>query len=152
MKKNIALLMSLALVGGLFAAAMGTSASAQNVREWDTEFSALKFTDGKFVGRIAGKRFLCLQDQKAVIMKKSADGAVKLLAAEINVGSNVWQSFGEGKFTSAKHPALSITNRRQRNRALRGEYFAKYLGGPVADYGKAGLCLPSKSDLIEISI
>jgi hypothetical protein len=144
--------MSLAMVGGLFAAALGTSASAATVKEWDTEFDVLKYSDGKFVGRLAGKRFLCLQDQKVVIMKKGLSGADKLMVADLNIGPTVWQNFGEAKFASAKHPALSITNKRKRNRALRGEYFAKYVGGPVADYGKAGLCLPSKSETIEISI
>lgn len=138
--------MTIALLGGLFAAAMTTSSSAATPRSHDTEFSQFKYDDGKFVGRVAGKRFLCLQNHKVVIVK---EGASNVTVASINVGPNVWQNFGEGKF-AAKHPATEIDNRRKRLRALRGTYFAKYVEAPVASYGKTGLCLGSKSDPITI--
>lgn len=151
MKKSLALALSLSLVGGLYATAMTTSVSAQNLKSHETEVTVFKFVDGKFSGRVAGKRYLCLENQSVAIMKKTSLGPVKILEANLNVGSTVWQNFGEAKFVSAKHPALSIVNRRKRNRALHGEYFAKYVGGPAAsyDYG-AGQCLDSKSDPLEI--
>lgn len=139
--------MALMLVGGLFAAAMTTSSSAAPGRSHETEFSQFKYEAGKFVGRVAGKRFLCLQNQKVVIVKEGATSNVTV--ASINVSQSVWQNFGEGKF-SVKHPALDIENARKRRRALRGTYFAKYVENPVASYGKTGLCLGSKSDTITI--
>lgn len=139
--------MALTLLGGLFAAALTTNASAAIAKSHDTEFSQFKYDDGKFVGRIAGKRFLCLQNHKVVIVKQGA--TTNVTVASINVGPNVWQNFGEGKFV-AKHPATEIENRRRRLRALRGTYFAKYVEAPVNTYGKTGLCLGSKSDTITI--
>lgn len=145
-KKSIALSMALTLLGGLFAAAMTTNASAAD-KSYETEFSQFKYADGKFVGRIAGKRYLCLQNQKVVIVKEGA--TTNVTEASINVGSSVWQAFGEGKFV-AKHPATEIDNARKRRRALRGTYFAKYVETPVASYGRTGLCLGSQSDKITI--
>lgn len=141
MKKRIALSMAVTLLGGLFATAMTTSSSAAP-RSHETEFSQFKYADGKFVGRVAGKRFLCLQNQKVVIVK---EGTGQVALASINVSKAVWQNFGEGRFT-VRHPALDIENRRKRLRALRGTYFAKYVEAPIASYGKTGLCLGSKSD------
>ncbi|MEA2453718.1 MAG: hypothetical protein QOG04_2428 [Actinomycetota bacterium] len=150
-KKSIALSMSLAILGGLLASAFTATSQAATVKSHATEFTTpLKYADGQFSGRLAGKRFLCLQDQDVVIMKDLASGLEKVTVAHLNVGTRVWQNFGEAKFT-AKHPALDITNRRKRNRALHGTYFAKFVESPVAaGYGKAGICLGDRSAKVEI--
>jgi hypothetical protein len=146
-KKSIALSMALTLLGGLFATAMTTTAGAATPKSHETEFSQFKYADGKFVGRVAGKRYLCLQNHKVVIVKQGA--TTNVAVASLNVSPNTWQSFGEGKF-AVKHPALEIDNARKRRRALKGTYFAKYVEAPVNTYGKTGLCLGSKSDTLEI--
>jgi hypothetical protein len=145
-KKSIALLMAMTLVGGLFAAALATTSQAARAKTFQTEFTTFKFKDGKFVGRIAGKRWLCLSGRDVHIVK--VDGAaIDNIVATLHVRD--W-STGEAKF-SAAHPAMDISNRRRRNRALHGSYVAKFVEAPVATgYGRAGLCLGDKTPQVEI--
>jgi hypothetical protein len=145
-KKSIALLMALTLVGGLFATALATSSAAATAKTFQTEFTAFKYRDGQFIGRLAGKRWLCLNGREVKIVKVEG-----VAINAINAGLRVkeWET-GEAKF-SKKHPALDIEGARKRRRALHGTYVAKFAESPiVTGYGKTGLCLGSHSERIEI--
>lgn len=138
MKKSLALTLMLALVGGLFAAAFTTSASAGSADPVVTSVDVFKFNDGKLMGKLSAHRRLCLNNATVTIYKVVDGSKNKVTTATLS--TQRWADLQQATF-SKRHPAMDISGRRARLRALRGTYLVKLDPAAVAAYGKSFTCL-----------
>ena len=151
MKRNLSLLVALALGSGLVAASV-TTATAAPVKASSTlgtSVAAFKFATGKFTGKLEADRRLCLQnnsrDPRTVTIYKKVDGKnVEVVDAKLDMSS--WSTIEGAKFSVA-HPGMKITNRRKRLAAVNGTYLLKLEAMSKMEYSKSFSCAAASDTL-----